>query len=181
MTKESQSHSHTRSKASAKEAAPALDLRSVFHDELPDKYEKRFDMFLIDTGWNAPVSKVVRETLPMIHEMQPQDPLYILSREQSLEVLRRAPEWIGYDPVFVVYDLYAGEQGHSNRYRGFRLKLGMFKHGEQAAARLHEFLRFLAENRAAHGLERCVKRQLHREGFEGMLKVLSETSSEFLA
>jgi hypothetical protein len=153
----------------------------VFQDELPGKCEKRFDMFLIDTGWNVPVSRVVRETLPMIHEMQPQDPLYILSREQSLEVLRHAPEWIGYDPLIVVYDLYAGEQGHSKRYRGFRLKLGMFKHGEQAAVRLHEFLRFLAENRAAHGLERQVKRQLHREGLDGMLKVLSETSAEFLA
>ncbi len=169
-----------RSKASSKQAAPRLDLRSEFHDELPERGEKRFDMFLIDTGWNAPVSRVVRETLPLIHELHPQDPLYILSREQSVEVLRHATEWIGRDPLIVVYDLYAGEESRSKRYRGFRLALGLFRHGEQAAVRLHEFLRFLAEHRAVRGLEREVKRQLHREGMEGMLKVLSETSAEFL-
>jgi hypothetical protein len=141
---------------------------------------KRFDIFLVDTCWNGPVSRVVHDHVPRIHDFHPYDSLYILDRHQSLEVLRLLPELIGKDPVILVYDLYSGEESHNNRYRGFRLCLGLFRHGEQALAKLQEFIRFVAEHRTAHCLEAEVMRVLHREGLDGMIKVLTETTGEFL-
>jgi hypothetical protein len=58
--------------------------------------------------------------------------------------------------------------------------LGLLKHPEQALARLQEFLRFVAINRAAVSLDRAIRRELYREGFDGMIKILREASTEFL-
>ena len=145
-----------------------------------DPKAKRFDIFLIDTHWNTPVSKAIRSHLRLLQEYQPQDSFYELTREQSVEVLRHDPKMIGLDPTLVVYDIYASTCGDSGNYRGFRLHLGLMKNGEQALARLHEFLRFLAEHRSADRLDREVKRELHREGIDGMIKILRETSLEML-
>jgi hypothetical protein len=157
-----------------------LDLQTKHIQEPLSPTTKRFDVFLIDSCWNGPVSRVVREHVPHIHQLHPHDSLYILDRQQSLEVIRILPELIGKDPVILVYDLYSGNASHKNRYRGFRLCLGLFRNGEQALAKLQEFVRFIAEHRTAHNLQAEVLRVLHREGFEGMIKVLTETSSELL-
>ncbi len=54
------------------------------------------------------------------------------------------------------------------------------RHPEQAMARLQEFTRFIAIHRTAERLDRVIRRELHREGFEGIVKVLRETSMEML-
>ena len=160
---------------------PDLHLQTRHMEQPLSPDAKRFDIFLIDTCWNCPVSRQVHENIPHMHQLHPQDSLYILDRQQSLEVLRLIPELIGKDPVILVYDLYSGKESHKNRYRGFRLCLGLFRHGEQALAKLQEFLRFIAEHRTAHCLDCEVRRVLHREGLEGMVKILGETGMEFLA
>src|SRR4051812_857218 len=66
----------------------------------------RFHVFLIDTGWNGPVSKVLREHMCLFCHYNPQDPVYVLTRQQSIQVLKNAPEHIGRDPMVVVYDIY---------------------------------------------------------------------------
>jgi hypothetical protein len=144
---------------------------------------KRFDIFLIDTGWNQPVSKVVQAHLPTMHAYHKQDSLYILSREQSIEILRREPHLMGRDPTILVYDLYAPKGRVTGNYRGFRIHLGRFRSGEKALARLHEFLRFVSLHRCVENLDREVKRELHREGVSGAIRMLreaSETSVELL-
>jgi hypothetical protein len=160
---------------------PELDLQTRHMREPLSPDVKRFDIFLIDSCWNGPVSRAVHENVPHMHQLHPQDSLYILDRQQSLVVIRLVPELIGKDPVILVYDLYSGNVSHENRYRGFRLCLGLFRHGEQALAKLQEFLRFIAEHRTAHCLDFEVRRELHREGLDGMIKVLTENCAEFLA
>jgi hypothetical protein len=159
---------------------PELDLQTRHMREPLAADTKRFDIFLVDTCWNGPVSRVVQEHVPQMHQLHPHDSLYILDRQQSLAVIRLVPELIGKDPVILVYDLYSGNESHSNRYRGFRLCLGLFRRGEQALTKLQEFLRFVVEHRTAQCLESEVKRVLHREGLDGMIKVLTETGAEFL-
>ena len=126
-----------------------LDLRFKASTEPPDPTAKRFDIFLIDTGWNSAVAKLVRSHLGTISTFEKQDSFYILSPEQSIELLKRAPQLIGHDPIMLVYDLYAPPNRKSRGFRGFRLNLGLIKHPEQALARLQEFLRFVAINRSA--------------------------------
>lgn len=136
---------------------------------------KRFDIFLIDTGWNLLVSKAVRAHLPLMYEYQKQDTLYLLTPEQSIEILKREPKLIGHDPSIVVYDLYAPDEKSGN-YRGFRLHLGRFRHAEQALSRLQEFVRFINQHRTAACLHSEVRRELHREGMSGIVRVLREAS-----
>ncbi len=143
----------------------------------------RFHIFLIDTGWNAPVSKVLREHLPLFREYHPQDPIYMLTREQSVQILKKAPEHIGKDPIVVVYDIYK-PKGVKTRekanYHGFRLNLGIIRHPEQALARLQEFLKFIAKNRTAECLSCEVERELHREGLSNMVQLLREAGEASL-
>ena len=143
----------------------------------------RFHVFLIDTGWNAPVSKVLHEQMPLFHHYHPQDPVYILSREQSINVLKKAPEHIGRDPMVVVYDIYkptGAKTKEKANYHGFRLNLGIIKNPEQALAKLQEFLKFVAKNRTADCLSCEVERELHREGLGNMVKLLREASEASL-
>ena len=86
---------------------PDIDLRAGMTGGPIDPNAKRFDIFLIDTGWNRPVSRAVRRQLPLIFEFQRQDTLYLLSREQSIELGRRFHELIGHDPMILVYDDFA--------------------------------------------------------------------------
>lgn len=158
-----------------------LDLRGRCDDALePDA--QRFNFFLIDTGWNEKVSHMVHKHFPkMLHHHNPKDSLYILTPEQSVEVLKHAPYEIGHDPIILVYDLYAPDSINKKQtYKGFRLALGILKHPEQAMAKLQEFFRFIVIHRNSANLEREIKRALHREGFEGMVKILRESTTEIL-
>jgi hypothetical protein len=156
------------------------DLRFKTSDEPLDFNSKRFDIFLIDTGWNSAVAKLVRAHLGTIFQFEKQDAFYLLSPEQSVELMRQAPHLIGHDPIILVYDLYAPTKYKSRGYRGFRLNLGLIKHPEQALARLQEFLRFIAVNRTAVPMDRAIRRELYREGFDGLVKILRETSTELI-
>ena len=126
-----------------------LDLRFKPSHEPLDPNAKRFDIFLIDSGWNTAVGKLVRAHLPTMLNYEKEDAFYMLSPEQSVELLKRTPHLIGHDPIILVYDLYAPPSRKKRGYRGFRLNLGLIKHPEQALARLQEFLRFVAVNRTA--------------------------------
>ncbi|MGC8640211.1 MAG: hypothetical protein ACP5XB_10095 [Isosphaeraceae bacterium] len=143
----------------------------------------RFHIFLIDTGWNAPVSKVLHEQVPLFSQYHPQDPIYLLTREQSVQILKRAPEHIGKDPMVVVYDIYTPRESHKkerSNYHGFRLNLGIIRRPEQALAKLQEFLKFIAKNRTAECLAREVERELHRAGLSNMVQLLREAGEASL-
>lgn len=171
----------TRSKSEAQRDDANLRTREVNGPPTPDM--KRFNVFLIDTGWNAPVSKIVRTHLRSLFDIggyHTHDNLYELSPQQSAEILKHDPVLIGCDPTIIVYDLYGSTCAKSGGYRGFRLNLGLMRHPEQAMARLQEFVRFIAMNRCAERLDREVRRELHREGLEGIVKILRETSMEML-
>jgi len=143
----------------------------------------RFHVFLIDTGWNGPVSKVLHKHIPLFHHYHPQDPVYILTREQSIKILKTAPEHIGRDPMIVVYDIYRSKEDQTKEkanYHGFRLNLGIIKNPQQALRKLQEFLKFVAMHRMADCLSCEVERELHRKGLGNMVKLLREASEASL-
>jgi hypothetical protein len=113
-------------------------------------------------------------------QFHPQDSLYELTPEQSVEILKRDPSWIGHDPTILVYDRFGSTGSKEGNYCGFRLNLGLMKNTHQVMARLQEFGRFLMVNRTADQLDREVRKELHREGIDGMVKLLRETSVDLL-
>ncbi len=168
-------------------AAPAppvnLDLRARDSAQPLSRDMKRFNIFLVDTGWNRPISRVVRSHVRELFEIggyHTHDSLYELTQQQSVEILKRDPQWIGCDPTIIVYDLYGCTRTEAGNYCGFRLNLGLMKHRDQALARLQEFVRFIAMHRTAERLDKEVRRELHREGIEGIVKILRETSVDLL-
>jgi hypothetical protein len=175
---------HAKATPKTEQAPPAdLDLRTRETAGPLTPEMKRFNFFLVDTGWNAPISKMVRAHLRGLFDVggyHRQDSLYELSPQQSAEILRHDPALIGCDPTIIVYDLYGCTRAEGHGYCGFRLNLGLIRHPEQAMARLQEFVRFIAINRTAERLDREVRRELHRGGLEGIVKVLREASLEML-
>jgi hypothetical protein len=121
--------------------------------------------------------------MPLFFHYHPQDPVYVLTREQSITALKKAPEHIGRDPMVVVYDMYkprGGKTKEKANYHGFRLNLGIIRNPEHALAKLQEFLKFIARNRTAECLSDEVERELHREGLGNMVKLLREASEASL-
>jgi hypothetical protein len=154
--------------------------RSGGVSSLPQPEGKRFDIFLVDTEWNRAVSKAVREHVAHLARLHPSESIYVLSADQSAELLKLDPNAIGCDPTIVVYDLNARPGSSTRAYRGFRLNLGLMRHPEQAVARLQEFARFIATQRTSAHLDREIRRELHREGFDGLVRLLRESSTELL-
>jgi hypothetical protein len=159
---------------------PELDLRTKIVDGPLSPDMKRFNIFLIDTGWNKPISKAVRDHVQYLFHFNMHDSLYELTPAQSIEILRREPSLIGNDPSLVVYDLYGSDRTNVGNYHGFRLNLGLMRNAEQAVARLQEFVRFIATHRTAERLDQEIRRELHREGLDGMVKLLRETTVDLL-
>jgi len=155
-------------------------LRSGGGTDSPQTEGKRFDIFLIDTGWNSAVSQAVRDQVVHMARLHPSESIYVLSYKQSADLLKLDPAAIGYDPTILVYDLYARPGTSTGAYRGFRLNLGLMRHPEHALARLQEFARFVATRRTAERLDQEIRRELHREGFAGLIRLLRESSSELL-
>lgn len=140
----------------------------------------RFHFFIIDAGWNSASARVLRENFHMIHEFRNHDPLFVLTPEQSIHLLRKYPDLIGKDPILCVHDLHAqGGRGPAG-YHGFRLCLGTLHQPAKALNALQEFLRFVAAHRHSPDIEQDVRKRLQRKGMEGAIEVIRE-SAELLA
>ncbi len=141
----------------------------------------RFHYFIIDAGWKSHAARVLRENFQMIREFENHDPLYVLTREQSIALIRANPDLIGKDPILLVHDLHArGGRGPSG-YHGFRLCLGVMRNAEQALRAMQQFLRFIADHRHSPDIEQDIRKQLHRNGMEGAIEVIREGAQEMMA
>ena len=69
----------------------------------------RFRIFIVDCGWNSPARRVLLDNFSLIRELQQDDPIYVLSREKSIELARRYGSRIGRDPILAVHDMAALE------------------------------------------------------------------------
>jgi hypothetical protein len=164
--------------SSEEAAAPATALAHAA--EKPAAGAARFHFFIIDAGWKTESAKVLRENFPMIRQFQDNDPLYVLTRAQSVALIRANPDLIGKDPILLVHDLQArGGRGESG-YHGFRLCLGLLKDGPQALAAMQKFLRFVHRHRHSENIETAIREQLHRKGLEGAIEVLREGASALI-
>jgi hypothetical protein len=144
-------------------------------------HEPRFHFFIIDAGWKSHSARVIRENFRMLREFENDDPLYVLTREQSIALIRANPDLIGKDPILLVHDLHAkGGRGPSG-YHGFRLCLGLLKNPEQALLALQEFLRFIADHRRSPNIEQDIQKRLHRQGMVGAIEVIRESAQEMMA
>ncbi|MGI9211304.1 MAG: hypothetical protein ACR2HF_02430 [Methylococcaceae bacterium] len=138
----------------------------------------RFHFYIIDSGWKSVAARVIRDNFKMIREFQNHDPLYVLTQQQSIALIRANPDWIGKDPIILVYDVLTKTRPSPTGYRGFRLCLGLIKNSEQAVTVMQDFLRFVHSHRRCQDIEQQIEDKLHREGWKNTLEVLRHSASE---
>jgi hypothetical protein len=133
----------------------------------------RFQIFIIDAGWDSPAHRVLRQNFGLLRDLQRGEPIYVLSREESIAFIRRHRTLlVGKDPIIIVHDLDAlGAEGTAG-FHGFRLHLGLLRTEEQALLALQAFSRFLSANRQSADLEAVIRAQLRREGFLGAIEII---------
>ena len=132
----------------------------------------RFQIFIIDGGWDSPSHRVLRANFGMLRDLAKNDPIYVLSREKSIEFILSQPSLLGKGPAIVAHDLAALSEGGTGGFHGFRLHLGLMHSEEQALLALELFARFLATHRQSTDLEAEIRRDLRREGIIGAIEII---------
>jgi len=132
----------------------------------------RFRIFIIDSGWNSSAHKVLQENFGLIRELQKEDPIYVLSKDQSIEFMRHHQERIGREPIIAVHDLAAMDKSGTTDFHGFRLHLGLLRTPQQALLALQNFTRFLSTHRQSVDLEAEIRTDLRREGLAGAIEII---------
>ena len=130
----------------------------------------RFNVFIVDTGWNKKISELVKSQIDLIKKYH--ESVYLLDTDKSILVMKTAPKLIGHDPI--MYDT----KFNNKNYYGFRLNLGLFNRPEIAMIKLNEMLRFVAVNMDVEELNIEISKELHRQGVHGMIKILTEMPME---
>jgi hypothetical protein len=142
----------------------------------PRKYKPpgalRFRIFIIDSGWNSVARRVLRHNFALIRRLQKEDLIYLLSRKQSVEFIRRHRSLIGRDPILAVHDLKAvGGRGTAG-FHGFHLHLGILRTPRQTLMALQTFAHFVGTHRHSANLEADIRSGLRREGMLGAIEIL---------
>jgi len=147
-------------------------LTQVGQRDRPVDEEPRFQIFIVDAGWNSPARRVLHENFGMLRDLAKNDPIYVLSRENSIDFIQNHPSLLGKGPAIVVHDLAALREAGATGFHGFRLHLGLMRSEEQALLALELFARFLATHRRSVDLEADVRRNLRREGIIGAIEII---------
>jgi hypothetical protein len=159
--------------AGREEAAVVEPSADTEQSARPTTAGPRFQIFIIDAGWDSPAHRVLQRNFGLLRELQKGERIYVLSREKSIEFIRRhRSELLGKDPIIAVHDLDALGSTGSAGFHGFRLHLGLLRTEEQALLALQAFSRFLNANRQAADLEAVIRAQLRREGFLGAIEII---------
>jgi hypothetical protein len=156
----------TAGSRSTEASARALDVRRT------EVAAPRFRIFVVDSGWNSAAHRVLQENFGLIRDLQKDDPIYVLSREQSIEFIRHHQERIGREPLIAVHDLAAMSESGTSDFHGFRLHLGLLRTPQQALLALQNFTRFLSTHRQSTDLEAEIRTDLRREGLAGAIEII---------
>ena len=134
--------------------------------------QSRFRIFIIDSESNPAAHKVLQENFGLICDLQKEAPIYVLSRQQSIEFMRHHRERIGRDPIIAVHDLAVMDQSGTDDFHGFRLHLGLERTPQQALLALQSFVRFLSMHRQSADLSEKACTDLCRERLAGSVEIM---------
>ena len=91
--------------------------------ESPVDEEPRFQIFIVDGGWKSPAHRVLHENFRMLRDLAKNDPIYVLSREKSIEFILNNVSLMGKTPAIIAHDLTALREGGTGGFHCFRLRL----------------------------------------------------------
>ncbi len=155
-------------------AVPAL-LEAAATSNEPGQ-ETRFQVFVIDTGWNETAHRVLRKQIPLFDTLTGNTPTYWLNRATSVALLRRHRELIGRDPIVCVHDLRAIKRPGTLGVHGLRLHLGLLRSEDALTRALQMLVHFLARHEVSSNFEAEVQSRLQLEGLRGAIAIMAGTS-----
>ena len=141
---------------------------------------KRFDIFLIDSGWNTSIGAAVKDNIDLLKHYLETHNFYVLTKDQSMRLLKQNPLFIGSDPMLMVIDREGYLAKKATGY-GFRLNLGILKDPDAAIGLLKWVLQIVSDQWTAMDVTATVRKASHKEGVQGTLEIIVETSSTLLA
>ena len=112
----------------------------------------RLRIYVVDTRTKPLPSAVLHANLDELSALQSGDPLFLLSVEQSQQMVEQDRALAGKEPVVIVHDLTPAAKKQRDQVHGFRLHLGLVKDREEAEAAMREFLNLIAMHRNAKSL-----------------------------
>ena len=134
---------------------------------------KRFDIFIVDIGWESPAAAALRKNLDFALRYQSQGNVYILSKQQCVQLLRSHPSMIGSEPSLIVIDREAYAAQRRQGY-GFKLNLGMVRDAQTANGLLKWILAVLAEQKPGSDITEPIRTVIHKEGLRGAIDIAAD-------
>lgn len=134
---------------------------------------KRFDIFIVDIGWDSPAATALRKNLDFALRYQTQGNVYILSRPQCVQLLKSHPSMIGSEPSIIIIDREAYAAGRPQGF-GFKLNLGMVRDAQCANGLLKWILAVLAEQTPGSDITEPIRTVIHKDGWRGAIDIAAD-------
>jgi hypothetical protein len=134
---------------------------------------KRFDIFVIDVGWNSPVCENFRANLKVALPHQQNCNSYFLSAQQCFALARIHPSMLGVEPSLIVIDRDAYAARRPEGY-GFKLNLGLVRNMGAANNLVKWILAVLAEQKPGSDITNPIRTLIHKEGISGAMNIMAE-------
>ena len=141
-----------------------------------DAGPRRFEIYVIDSGWPTPAADVVRAALPLFTKYLSRHEVNVLTADQSEKFLHGHPQLLGKDPIVAVLDREAIRR-ESHDGIGVRLLLGRVRDEHRVLALLKMLLRIVNTPQLADDLPGSIRRFVHREGVAGAIEIALSTAA----
>jgi hypothetical protein len=161
----------------AAENLPSSDL-SQSKSELATPTERQFHVYIIDTGWNKEMRRLLDESRARYAAYLQRHVVYELTPGQSEQLIKSHPELVGADPILLAVDRAAAAERRSTGL-GFRYNMGAVADPDQAQKMLGKLLEILGERHQAADITAAVRRHARKEGIRGALDILDGTLAGF--
>jgi hypothetical protein len=142
-----------------------------------DDGARRFEVYVIDSGWQTPAAEVVRAALPLFRKYLSRHEVYVLTADQSEQFLQHHPQLLGRDPIVAILDREAIRRERADGI-GARLLLGHIRDEHRVLALLKMLLRIVNTPHLADDLPGSIRRFVHREGMKGAIEIVMSTGGQ---
>lgn len=134
---------------------------------------RTLDFYIVDTGWNEKAKGILDTHLELFESFLAEHRVFVLSREQSKEILKRHIALIGKDPLLVMVDSDARVEQRPYGY-GVRLCLGAM-HCKKIRDNLGMVLQIACDSgKTGEQVIREIRAEAHREGVDGVMEIIGE-------
>jgi hypothetical protein len=139
----------------------------------PATSQRRFDIFIVDIGWSSPVADAIRQNIDHCLRYQAKGTVYILSKEQCVELFRMHPSMIGTEPSIFFIDRDALAAKRPGGF-GFKLNFGLIRDVPTANNLLKWVMAVIAEQKPGSDITEPIRTVVHKEGFRGAVDILAD-------